>query len=252
MPTPSSSGRARTSSPYSSTSAALTCSFVRPSVDEVADQLALARGLRRLGDVQRDVAGHAHDLVLDVGERRAAPRPRARARRARGRRATSERRAASRRPHQLERLRRRTPASTWPREIGDDPPLAVDHERLGHAGRLEVLAQPPSTSRRLGNDRPCSRMNARESSLASETVTPSTVPPAPSSLRVRALEQRRLGLARLAPRCPEVHDHRLAAPVGERALAAVEQRQLASGAAGRSPALTASSSVVDVPAPTTP
>ena len=60
------SGLASTSGPYSTTSASLICSFVRPSAISCSDQVADLTGLRRLREREREPAGRAHHLVLDV------------------------------------------------------------------------------------------------------------------------------------------------------------------------------------------
>ena len=99
---------------------------------------------RRLGEVQRRAAHHAHDLVLDVGQRRA--RGGRAGRRGHGEREQHEPGQRERPPHpqqRRERLVHRAAADHGAAALGDDPPVAVDHEGLGQRRRAVVLASLP-------------------------------------------------------------------------------------------------------------
>ena len=127
-----------TRGPYSAASARLICAFVVPSAIRRRMNARSRSATARLGDVQRRAALHAHDLVLDVGQRRARRRRRRRGGR---RRAAS---AASSAAQALLTAAART-FCVEPRLVDrpapqrGDAPVAVDHERL----RIAVRAEAP-------------------------------------------------------------------------------------------------------------
>ena len=199
----------------------LICCLVCPCGDQPRISRAHLVGARRLGDVQRHVARVAHDLVLDVGERRARLARRARSAgasassstassasrrvmprppsaavdRARQERARRSGRATSRRRCRCGRARTSRAACSCRtrREVAACRRAGLGYVSLVLAHELaRRVRRRPCRSRRG----PCRRRGAQA--------------------LLRLLEQRRLGLARPAPRGPEVQYDDLAAQRGER------------------------------------
>ena len=163
-----------------------------------ADEVALAVGLGRLGHVERRAADRAHDLVLDVAQRRAG--------RGRGRR-----RGGGQREHgdegeellhedssgpTLRRQKRRVDLAAADR---GDLALAVDDEGLGQGAGAVVLGevavdvaqarigQPVLAGKGVGVAGGVAEVDAQDGAATG------------GDLALELLQQRRLGAARLAP-----------------------------------------------------
>ena len=159
-------GSPSTAAPYWPTSARLICASLWPSVDQRLDVGALAVGLRRLGDVQRDLARHAHHLAFDLRQRGAgrrlfavrdrAPSPAAATRAIEPSSAGMRARAAARRAGELIAIAparsrgRRTPGRS--RRAGDATtcPSRSTMKLSGSWSVPYARAKPPVPSRRFG------------------------------------------------------------------------------------------------------
>ena len=119
----------------------------------------------------------------------------------------------------------------------DDLPLAVEDEGLRESrSRRSLRACPRARRRRPGTSGRTARMKLRASRRKSFASRPTTTSPPRSVLPPDLLEERRLLLARDAPRRPDVEHDRLAPERRERELALlVEPLEREVGRPGRSP-----------------
>ena len=177
------------------------------------------------GDVERRAALDAHHLVLDVGQRglRLGRRGQRRGS-ARARRAASCALLEQRRPG----ARRATPGRPGRGAARRSGPRGRSGTSRDSALTPNSRTYSRSRSRRLGNVMSLLAQEAQRvarSRPACRCRAPS--PPSRGDPLVRALEQRHLGLARLAPRGPHVQHDDLARVVGQRSGAVgAEHRQV--------------------------
>src|SRR5581483_2704066 len=154
--------------------------------DQALDELPLGDGLRRVaGDLQRHLAEHAHDLVLEVVEGCAGLRRR---------RSGHGGRAGARGDEREEREDGESPApdhavaafaialatklsSTGPRLRSTMRPWRSSTNVSGTPCRPSLDANEPSTSRSTGYVSPCARTNRSASGTVSRHVTPTTTAP---------------------------------------------------------------------------
>ncbi len=207
-------GAARIPCPKLPTSSVSICFADQHCRDAPRDlRLDLLRG-RRLRHVERRVAGRAHDLALEIRERRL----RMRARRGRaGERERGRRHSDDAKHHWSSAAwMPRSNAATWfvivPMMcVPDEAAPAVDEVGLGHAGQPVLVADHAgAVLHRLIRDAVMRQERAR---VARHVVVVDT--DEDDALRAvlprRLLEHLRFALARHAPRRPEVDDDRLAA-----------------------------------------